>query len=46
MVQLIRWFITVDRLSTKSRLDRLDNYFMHFLFELVIEILAVLWLIR
>lgn len=46
MVQLIRWFITVDRLSTRSRLDSLDNYFMHFLLELVIEFLTILWLIR
>lgn len=46
MIQLIRWLLIKDKLSIRGKLDCLDYYFMYFLFEIAIEFLAVLWLIR
>ena len=46
MIQLVRWLVIKDKLSIKGKLDCLDQHFVHFLLEIAIESLAVLWLIR
>lgn len=46
MIQLIWWLVIKDKLSIKGKLDCLDQHFVHFLLEIAMEFLTVLWLIR